>query len=230
MILATATASLGEDDSKFIHTSKEVDWSRVSPIDFVNILKKNRHSIMVIDSPPPEIWIKKEHVPKLMNMIYSSEPAAPVMLQSSPHTPSDTSTVGNEAMFLIEGFKNKSYPPQPCSVGSFKPNPQDYSRWWVDQVLNSEFQGKVAVGGISTSDSNAVWRKAIVDSKSANVAAADLIFLSYDTISLGAAKIQVLVNRLTNVVEYVWSNAYRRYVRPQFVLPNAQGLYNRRFQ
>jgi hypothetical protein len=43
---------------------------------------------------------------------------------------------------------------------------------------------------------------------------------------MGASRMSVLVNRLTDKVEYVWSFAYKRYVRPKFTMINAQILYD----
>ncbi|MFA5146934.1 MAG: hypothetical protein WC515_06160 [Candidatus Omnitrophota bacterium] len=65
------------------------------------------------------------------------------------------------------------------------------------------------------------------DSKSAEITVIDQVFLRADTIVTGAIMIKVLVNRLTNKVEYVWANGYGRYVRPEFVMPNVQELYNK---
>lgn len=65
------------------------------------------------------------------------------------------------------------------------------------------------------------------DSKPAVIPAADQLFLRQDVIAMGAARIRVLVNRLTKKVEYVWSPVYKRYVRPKFIMPNVQGLFNR---
>ena len=64
------------------------------------------------------------------------------------------------------------------------------------------------------------------DSKSAALSAADQLWLKSDAIELSRiTKVKVLVNRLTNKVEYVYAPAYGRYVRPKFVMPDAQKLY-----
>lgn len=70
--------------------------------------------------------------------------------------------------------------------------------------------------------------KALKDSKPENIPMADKLYLRYDTIAINSlTKAKVLVNRLTNRVEYVFHNNYKRYVRPKFVMPDAQELYNR---
>lgn len=70
--------------------------------------------------------------------------------------------------------------------------------------------------------------KALKDSKPGTLSLADQLYLKYDTIAINSmTKAKVLVNRLTGRVEYVFHNNYKRYVRPKFVMPDAQALYNR---
>jgi len=70
--------------------------------------------------------------------------------------------------------------------------------------------------------------QALKDSKSEEISIADQLYLRYDTIDLNSlTKIKVLVNRITNRVEYVFNNGYKRYIRPKFVMPDAQALYDK---
>jgi hypothetical protein len=70
--------------------------------------------------------------------------------------------------------------------------------------------------------------KALKDSKAEELSMADQLYLRYDTIDINSmTKTKVLVNRLTNRVEYVFLNNCRRYVRPKFVMPDAQALYDK---
>jgi hypothetical protein len=66
----------------------------------------------------------------------------------------------------------------------------------------------------------------IKDSKPANISIIDKVLLKPVTVRIGASKMNVLVNRLTDKVEYVWSNVYKRYVRPKYTMINAQILYD----
>ncbi len=110
------------------------NWSKVNPIDFLNILKKHPDKPFTIENYPPQGWIKGEHVNKLIELIDSQEPAASVVSIISSYYPfNQTSTVGNEAMFLIEGFKAGQYPPTLCSTYYFKGDPEEYRKWWDEQ-------------------------------------------------------------------------------------------------
>ncbi len=70
--------------------------------------------------------------------------------------------------------------------------------------------------------------KALKDSKPEKLTVADQIYLKQDTIALNSiTKVKILVNRATGKVSYVFHNNYKRYVRPKFVMPDAQALYDK---
>jgi hypothetical protein len=61
----------------------------------------------------------------------SDEPAAPVVSPISSYWPfNQTSTVGNEALFLLEGYRTGKYPPAFCSLYFFQPNRTGIRSWW----------------------------------------------------------------------------------------------------
>ena len=69
--------------------------------------------------------------------------------------------------------------------------------------------------------------KAPWDSKPAKLSLVDQVWLSAEPIVMSSlTKVNVLVNRVTRKVEYVWSYKYNRYVRPKYSMPNIQDLYN----
>jgi len=64
------------------------------------------------------------------------------------------------------------------------------------------------------------------DSKPLSISLADRVLLKPVILRIGASRMNLLVNRFTDKVEYVWSNAYKRYVRPKYTAINAQILYD----
>ena len=111
----------------------EVDWSKTDPLAFLEMLTRRPNAPCWL-SQAPEGWIKKEHVEYLLRQINSPEPAAPVVSLFSSYDPrEETSTVGNEAMFLIEGFRKQRYPPGLCSVYHFEGEPDEFRKWWQEQ-------------------------------------------------------------------------------------------------
>lgn len=116
---------------------KQTNWSKIDPITFLNILKKHPENPYTIANPAPQDWIKEKHIKKLILLINSKIPASPVVSVISSYYPfNQTSTIGNEAMFLIEGFKTGHYPPSLCSTYYFKGNPDEYKKWWKEWKVN----------------------------------------------------------------------------------------------
>ena len=90
----------------------------------------------------------------------------------------------------------------------------------AEDIVSHAF-GDLAVRHAPTRD------EILKDSKPAKLSVVDQIFLKQDEIRMGAARIIILVDRLTgSKVEYVWSYQYRRFLRPRYTIPNAQNLFN----
>jgi len=113
---------LSEGDSCYFRTH--------TPIDFLNDLRMHPHQqVMVMDVP--DGWITLQDAELLMQEIDSTEPAAPVVSPISSYWPfNQTSTVGNEALFLLEGYQTGTYPPSLCSLYYFNPDRGEVLLWW----------------------------------------------------------------------------------------------------
>ena len=68
--------------------------------------------------------------------------------------------------------------------------------------------------------------EAIKDSKPGTLLIIDKILFKPVIVRMGSSRMAVLVNRITDKVEYVWSNVYKCYVRPKYTMINAQKLYD----
>ena len=101
-----------------------------TPMDFLTDLRMHPDTpVMVLDVP--DTWITRHDAELLMREIDSLEPAAPVVSPISSYWPhNQTSTVGNEAMFLLEGYRTGRYPPGLCSLYSFAPDRTEVRSWW----------------------------------------------------------------------------------------------------
>jgi len=219
------TAREASTDSRTLELLKDIDWSVTPPLNFLKILKTHTSSVIIIkaDNRPPKDWIRDKDVWELVGLADSKTLAAPVLSEKCPFLPNGHSTVGNEAMFLMEGYRKGSYPPTLCSVYDFKGDPNEYKKWWAEYVYRKE--GTTHTGGAAVTIRNSPGPdEVLADSKPRDISAVDLILLSPDNIHIGYSRIDILVNRITNLVEYVWSPPYNRYVRPKFVLPNVEKL------
>jgi hypothetical protein len=107
-----------------------IDLTKTNPLGLISILKERKQGWITVGQAPKG-WIKKEDVEQLMKLIDSREPCASVVQDISSWLPFEVkSTVGNEVMFLIAGFRKGRYPPELCSVHGFKGNPDEYKKWW----------------------------------------------------------------------------------------------------
>jgi hypothetical protein len=85
----------------------------------------------VLVSGVPDGWITLHDAELLMQVIDSQEPAAPVVSPISSYWPmNQTSTVGNEALYLLEGYRAGRYPPGLCSLHYFRPDQAEVRMWW----------------------------------------------------------------------------------------------------
>lgn len=121
-LIGDADVHLSRGDSCYFMT--------YTPVDFLHDLRDHPHQpVMVLDVP--DGWITFHDAELLMQEIDSTEPAAPVVSPISSYWPfNQTSTVGNEAMFLLEGYRTGTYPPSLCSLYYFRPNSSAMKKWW----------------------------------------------------------------------------------------------------
>lgn len=115
-----------------VHLSKgdSCYFSTHTPREFLDDLRRYPDQpVMVIDVP--ENWITIHDAELLMQEIDSNDPASPVVSPISSYWPfNQTSTVGNEALFLLEGYRTGRYPPALCSLYYFKPDRTEMRSWW----------------------------------------------------------------------------------------------------
>ena len=105
-------------------------FSTHSPLDFLDDLRMRPHLPVMVLSVP-DGWITRDDAAMLMQEIDSEIPAAPVVSPLSSYCPlEEPSTVGNEALFLLEGYRTGRYPPRLCSLYYFKPDRSEVWSWW----------------------------------------------------------------------------------------------------
>jgi len=128
-----------------IHTEikciPEIDYSSINPLEFLDILKQHPNSIYSLVLAVPDGWIKYDHVKELVKYIDLEEPCARVVSGLSSYLPQKQSTVGNEAIFLIEGFLKGYYPPSLHSESFTNREAEWYKTEWEDY-----WKGKINEG------------------------------------------------------------------------------------
>ncbi len=126
-MLSSCTFFGGMDQSK----SKVFDWENSGALDFLNYLCDYESNFYTVSSTY-ENWIKETDLPKLIERLDSSEPCANVAATSSSFIDKNRSTAGNEAAYLIMGYRSGKYPP---NLNSTRPKPDiaEIKSWWNDQ-------------------------------------------------------------------------------------------------
>ncbi len=111
----------------------DIDFARLDPPAYLKVLEEHAGILLTVGSAPKG-WITEAHVEELLDRIDDDAPAAVTVAIVSSYIPfGETSTVGREALFLIQGFREGFYPSAICSVGYFDPDPEATRRWWAER-------------------------------------------------------------------------------------------------
>jgi antitoxin component YwqK of YwqJK toxin-antitoxin module len=110
---------------------KPIDLHKMNPMSFLQVLEKSNTKPFCVFPISASEWKLKLYLNFIVEKIESKKRAASVVSSETLIWPEDkTSTVGHEAMFLLEGFIKGKYPPTECSVIDFYPDPEYYKKWW----------------------------------------------------------------------------------------------------
>ena len=124
---ATSTPTTG-DRSHTVHDSSpdasrfgdDFEWQRLGPLEFLSLLRS------MVDHPAPIYtvrgfhagWLQARDLSALLHLVNSDEPCSFVVSAFSSHLPTaKASTVGQEALFLLDGLRKGRYPPALHSEG-----------------------------------------------------------------------------------------------------------------
>ena len=86
----------------------EFDFKGGTPLQFLEFLKQGGSCTFDCHH---EGWILESDLPRIVDLLDSTEPCASVSMSISSLHLESGSTVGQEAAFLIEGFRTGYYPP-----------------------------------------------------------------------------------------------------------------------
>jgi hypothetical protein len=93
------------------------DLGKMTPVEFLNVLKKEPATEECLFRDPIKNWISKKDLPALLSLTDSDEPCPSVaLMRSSYYDTRNHSTVGQEAAFMLEGYRKGEYPPGPNSI------------------------------------------------------------------------------------------------------------------
>ena len=105
-------------------TASAFDLRSTDPSKLVDLLVNGnfRGAVLTFDEPIGN-WVQEKDLPKLMLLLDSPVPCSPVALVQSSFLPG-VSSLGDQAAFLIQGFRARVYPPALHS-GDIGPDEKD---------------------------------------------------------------------------------------------------------
>lgn len=114
------------------------------PVAFLRELKSQSHWISFKSAATQ--WITPRDLPDLLEAAESKEPCAFVVSVSSSYLPPGRSTVGDEALFMIEGYMKGFYPPELYSGAHSEDAKQAYITWCKNEIVAAK-NGKSDLSG-----------------------------------------------------------------------------------
>ena len=127
--LAPAAASVLDDAKMF-------DWGQQTPVDFLDLLRRYAKlpemlgTFAAVESSHTG-WVKEAHLPALVALVDSKEPCAHVATPMATTLPELPSFVGQEALFMIQAFRDGTYPPRGLSTSEgFYSRRDEILTWW----------------------------------------------------------------------------------------------------
>lgn len=136
---ASADAETVPPKSGDQHRFGREDYLKKEPFEFIAFLiREHEQGVVVVHlDDAPRSWIKKEHIGRLVLLLDSKDPCASVYpLRSSAIPPKDRfkpSTVGHEAAYLIDSYRNGGlYPGSNLDTSTDLTFDRDeIKRWWA---------------------------------------------------------------------------------------------------
>jgi hypothetical protein len=107
-------------------------WQEAGPLEFLALLtsRAERGDDFYTVVGRHVGWIVESDIPKLIALVGSKEPCAHVVQATANSVPFDTkSFVGQEVIFLLEGYRVGYFPPRASSANAYAEK-DDILNWW----------------------------------------------------------------------------------------------------
>lgn len=116
--------------------ANEAYYEKNSPLEFLRSARQNfrskSHLAVFTMTSSPENWIREEHIPELIKLIYSTDSIPSIANELSSYLTFQPSSIGREAQNLIHAFRLKSSYPSGTSYGPpDQEQGKEIERWWA---------------------------------------------------------------------------------------------------
>lgn len=113
------------------------EWQEKEPLEFLEELKVVPSDLIKTVTPYVVLgkyysWIKAQDISGLMPLVDSTEPCLAVLHAPANDEGPFLSTVGHEAMYLIEGYRAGVYPPAGLSTTWQANGSEEIKKWFLD--------------------------------------------------------------------------------------------------
>lgn len=133
---AAVAAAAAPDDAADLDAAKMFDWERKTPADFLDVLRRHAklpdllRTYAGVDAAHPG-WVKEEHLPGLVALVSSKERCAHIATPEARKLPEERSFVGQEALVMIQAFRDGTYPPRGLTTSEgFYARRAEILAWW----------------------------------------------------------------------------------------------------
>jgi hypothetical protein len=116
--------------------AKSFDWQRKTPRDFLDLLRRQAKlpplvgTFASVDGTHAG-FVREEHLADLVSLVDSKETCAHVATPAANTLPRTRSFVGQEALVLIQGFRDGTYPPKGLATSEgFYGRKDEILGWW----------------------------------------------------------------------------------------------------
>jgi len=108
-------------------------YTGYTPIELITYLQHQggKHCPTIAVDNAPASWLQNMDVAALMPLLWSDQTCANVHSIYSSFRDCQPSTVGREAAFMIQGFRQGKYPPM-MNSGTAQLDRQELEQWWAD--------------------------------------------------------------------------------------------------
>jgi hypothetical protein len=136
MLVAAAGPASALDDAADLDDAKMFDWQRKTPADFLDVLRRHAKlpdllsTYAGVDAAHAG-WVKEEHLPVLVALLDSKERCAHIATPHATRLPETVSFVGQEAVVMIQAFRDGTYPPRGLTTSEgFYSRKAEILAWW----------------------------------------------------------------------------------------------------
>jgi hypothetical protein len=132
-------AAAGPLSATGIDDARMFDWKKQTPSEFLDVLREQAKQPDLIGTfasveVPHDGWVKEEHLSGLVALVDSKQRCAHIVTPHAKRLPEALSFVGQEALVMIQAFRDGTYPPRGLTTSEgFYSRKAEILAWWTSR-------------------------------------------------------------------------------------------------